>query len=62
MSKEQKLVMCLKYHIKIIMNDKLITNILELLNPLSLDERYKVLEDLRVSLDEIEATANDLGI
>ena len=44
------------------MNDKLITNILELLNPLSLDERYKVLEDLRVSLDEIEATANDLGI
>ena len=44
------------------MNDKLITNILELLNPLPLDERYKVLEDLRVSLDEIEATANDLGI
>ena len=36
--------------------------ILDILNPLSLDERYKVLEDLRVSLDEIEATANDLGI
>ena len=42
------------------MNDKLITNILELLNPLPLDERYKILEDVKVSLDEIDG--NDLGI
>jgi len=34
--------------------------ILDILNPLSLDERYKVLEDVKVSLDEIDG--NDLGI
>ena len=39
---------------------KEINLILDILNPLSLDERYKVLEDLKVSLDEIEG--NDLGI
>ena len=44
------------------MNEELINKILELLNPLDIDSRYKVLEDLKVSLDEIEATANDLGI
>jgi len=39
---------------------KEINLILDILNPLSLDERYKVLEDLKVSLNEIEG--NDLGI
>ena len=34
--------------------------ILDILNTLSLDERYKVLEDVKVSLDEIDG--NDLGI
>jgi hypothetical protein len=42
------------------MNEELINTILELLNPLDIDSRYKVLEDLKVSLDEIEG--NDLGI
>lgn len=42
------------------MNEELINKILELLNPLDIDSRYKVLEDLKVSLDEIEG--NDLGI
>ena len=42
------------------MNKELINTILELLNPLDIDSRYKVLEDLKVSLDEIEG--NDLGI
>ena len=41
---------------------KEINLILDILNPLDIDSRYKVLEDLKVSLDEIEATANDLGI
>ena len=41
---------------------KEINLILAILNPLDIDSRYKVLEDLKVSLDEIEATANDLGI
>lgn len=40
------------------MNEELINTILELLNPLDIDSRYKVLEDLKVSLDEIEG--NDL--
>jgi len=42
------------------MNEELINKILELLNPLDIDSRYKVLEDLKVSLDEIDG--NDLGI
>ena len=42
------------------MNEELINKILELLNPLDIDSRYKVLEDLKVALDEIEG--NDLGI
>ena len=42
------------------MNEELINTILELLNPLDIDSRYKVLEDLKVSLDEIEG--NDVGI
>ena len=42
------------------MNEELINTILELLNPLDIDSRYKLLEDLKVSLDEIEG--NDLGI
>ena len=41
---------------------KEINLILDILKPLDIDSRYKVLEDLKVSLDEIEATANDLGI
>ena len=41
---------------------KEINLILDILNPLDIDSRYKVLEDLKVSLDDIEATANDLGI
>lgn len=40
------------------MNEELINKILELLNPLDIDSRYKVLEDLKVSLDEIDG--NDL--
>ena len=40
------------------MNEELINKILELLNPLDIDGRYKVLEDLKVSLDEIDG--NDL--
>jgi hypothetical protein len=40
------------------MNEELINTILELLNPLDIDSRYKVLEDLKVSLDEIDG--NDL--
>ena len=40
------------------MNKELINTILELLNPLDIDSRYKVLEDLKVSLDEIDG--NDL--
>ena len=39
---------------------KEINLILDILNPLPLDERYKVLEDVKVSLDEIDG--NDLGI
>ncbi|BAQ89549.1 hypothetical protein [uncultured Mediterranean phage uvMED] len=42
------------------MNEEIINTILKLLNPLDIDSRYKVLEDLKVSLDEIEG--NDLGI
>ena len=41
---------------------KEINLILDILTPLDIDSRYKVLEDLKVSLDDIEATANDLGI
>ena len=40
------------------MNEELINTILELLNPLDIDSRYKVLEDVKVSLDEIDG--NDL--
>ena len=40
------------------MNEELINTILKLLNPLDIDSRYKVLEDLKVSLDEIDG--NDL--
>ena len=40
------------------MNEELINKILELLNPLDIDSRYKVLEDIKVSLDEIDG--NDL--
>ena len=40
------------------MNEELINKILELLNPLDIDSRYKVLEDVKVSLDEIDG--NDL--
>ena len=40
------------------MNEELINKILELLNPLDIVSRYKVLEDLKVSLDEIDG--NDL--
>ena len=40
------------------MNEELINTILELLNPLDIDSRYKVLEDLKISLDEIDG--NDL--
>ena len=40
------------------MNEELINKILELLNPLDIDSRYKVLEDLKVNLDEIDG--NDL--
>lgn len=40
------------------MNEELINKILELLNTLDIDSRYKVLEDLKVSLDEIDG--NDL--
>ena len=40
------------------MNEELINTILELLNPLDIDSRYKVLEDLKVSLNEIDG--NDL--
>ena len=39
---------------------KEINLILDILNPLDIDSRYKVLEDLKVSLDEIDG--NDLGI
>ena len=39
---------------------KEINLILDILNPLSLDQRYEVLQDVRVSLDEIDG--NDLGI
>ena len=42
------------------MNEELINKILELLNPLDIDSRYKVFEDLKVSLEEIDG--NDLGI
>ena len=37
---------------------KEINLILDILNPLDIDSRYKVLEDLKVSLDEIDG--NDL--
>ena len=40
------------------MNEELINTILELLNPLDIDSRYKVLEDLKISLDAIDG--NDL--
>ncbi len=40
------------------MNEELINKILALLNPLDIDSRYKVLEDVKVSLDEIDG--NDL--
>ena len=39
---------------------KEINLILDILNPLSLDQRYKVLQDVKISLDEIDG--NDLGI
>jgi len=35
-----------------------VKSILDYLNPLPLDERYKILEDVKVSLDEIDG--NDL--
>ena len=44
------------------MNEELINKIQELLNPLAIDERYKVLEDVKVELEEIESGSNDLGI
>ena len=37
---------------------KEINLILDILNPLSLDQRYKVLQDVKISLDEIDG--NDL--